>query len=392
MFGIRSYRAGAFKRPSNPTDTETVGRLRLTLLCGVFSAATAFSTPALAADPADTPAPPAAVALPVVATARPGANWAAPQIASVVVAGVMGPDVASFRPDDSLTRGELHDALVALGKPHAEPTDPSRIVTMRELDAQLVAAAGLLPSAREMRLAALAGGLEPTDMLGTETIARLLGLRINHPVGQEDLERSPKQPASRAEAAYSLAKLRLLDPTRIDAVRQVAATFSVPALGEWQRLVLSRALRFVGYPYVFAGSSEKPQTIWSTGAPNNQLAVPGGFDCSGFVWRVFKLQSYEGAPSLADVLKGRTTYAMSGEVGKAKRIAPAFVQPGDVLFFGGHGTQSKPSEIGHSGIYVGNGWFVHSSSGGVTLQPLQGWYADELAWARRPLAEAGLTA
>jgi len=35
---------------------------------------------------------------------------------------------------------------------------------------------------------------------------------------------------------------------------------------------------------------------------------------------------------------------------------------------------------------------VHSSSGGVTLQPLQGWYADELAWGRRPLAEAGLTA
>jgi hypothetical protein len=26
----------------------------------------------------------------------------------------------------------------------------------------------------------------------------------------------------------------------------------------------------------------------------------------------------------------------------------------------------------------------------VTLQPLQGWYATTLAWARRPLAEAGL--
>ena len=45
--------------------------------------------------------------------------------------------------------------------------------------------------------------------------------------------------------------------------------------------------------------------------------------------------------------------------------------------------------MGHTGIYVGNGWFVHSSSGGVTLQPLQGWYSTQLAWARRPLAEAG---
>jgi cell wall-associated NlpC family hydrolase len=263
---------------------------------------------------------------------------------------------------------------------------------MRELDAQLVAAAGLLTSARQIRLTAQSAGLAPTDMLGTETVARLLGLRTNHPVGQEDLERSPKQPASRAEAAYSLAKLSLLDPTRVEAVRQVVSTFSVPALGEWQRLVLSRALRFVGYPYVFAGMSEKPQLIWSTGAPNNQLAVPGGFDCSGFVWRVFKLQPFDGAPSLADVLKGRTTYAMSGEVSRAHRIAPDALQPADVLFFGTRGTQSKPTEIGHSGIYVGNGWFVHSSSGGVTLQPLQGWYADELAWGRRPLAEAGLTA
>jgi hypothetical protein len=45
----------------------------------------------------------------------------------------MGPDVALFRPDDALTRGELHDAILALGKPHTAPTDPLRLVTMREL-------------------------------------------------------------------------------------------------------------------------------------------------------------------------------------------------------------------------------------------------------------------
>ncbi len=366
-----------------------MGRPRFTLPCLVALAASAFTAPALAAGPAD-PLATAGAQTAVVTTKSSTASWAAPQIATVVLAGLMGPDVASFRPADPLTRGELHDAILALGKSHQPPLDPARIVTMRELDAQLVQAAGLLPAARQIRLAARDGGLEPTDMLGTETVARLLGLRVNHPVGQEELERSPKQPAPRAEAAYSLAKLRLLDPARIEAVRQVAATFSIPALSEWQRLVLSRALRLVGYPYVFAGVSEKPQTIWSTTAPGNQLAVPGGFDCSGFVWRVFKLQPYDGAPSLADVLKGRTTYAMSGEVPKAERVDPTLIQPADVLFFGGRGAQSKPSEIGHSGIYVGNGWFVHSSSGGVTLQPLQGWYADELAWARRPLAEAGL--
>ena len=319
-------------------------------------------------------------------------SWAAPQIASVVLAGVMGPDVTTFRPDDSLTRAELHAALVALGKPHQAPTDPFRLVTMRELDAQLVAAAGLLPSARAIRLAARDAGLEPTDMLGTETVARLLGLRVNHPQGREDLERAPKEPASRAEAAYSLAKLRALDPARIAAVQEVAAGFSVPTLSALQRDVLSRALRFVGFPYVFAGMSETTQKLWSATAPGNTITVPGGFDCSGFVWRVYKLQPFDDAPALAAVLKGRTTYAMSGEVARALRIDPTALEPGDVLFFGSRGTKSKPSEIGHMGIYVGNGWFVHSSSGGVTLQPLQGWYATELAWARRPLAEAGLVA
>jgi cell wall-associated NlpC family hydrolase len=43
------------------------------------------------------------------------------------------------------------------------------------------------------------------------------------------------------------------------------------------------------------------------------------------------------------------------------------------------------------GIYVGNGWFVHSSGYGVALARLDGWYVHEFAWGRRPLAEAGLT-
>jgi cell wall-associated NlpC family hydrolase len=355
------------------------------LLCALAGSLAALVLPATAGASDPGPALAATAAQP---TSRP--SWAAPQIASVVLARVMGPSVVAFRPDDPLTREELHTALVALGKPHQAPTDPGRIVTMRELDAQLVAAAGLLPAARTIRLAAREAGLEPTDMLGTETVARLLGLRVNHPQGSEDLERSPKQPASRAEAAYSLAKLRLLDAGRIAAIQDLAGRFSLPTLSELQRDVLARALRYVGYPYVFAGMSENTQKLWSATAPGNTITAPGGFDCSGFVWRVYKLEPYPDAPALAAVLRGRTSYAMSGEVPKVERIAPTAIQPADVLFFGSRGPASKPSEIGHMGIYVGNGWFVHSSSGGVTLQPLQGWYATTLAWARRPLAESGL--
>ena len=79
-----------------------------------------------------------------------------------------------------------------------------------------------------------------------------------------------------------------------------------------------------------------------------------------------------------------------GGVDETVPPASSGAAPGDVIFFGSRGPASKPSEIGHMGIYVGNGWFVHSSSGGVTLQPLEGWYATTLAWARRPLAESGL--
>ena len=43
------------------------------------------------------------------------------------------------------------------------------------------------------------------------------------------------------------------------------------------------------------------------------------------------------------------------------------------------------------GIYLGNGWFIQSSDQGVALAPLTSdWYGPRFAWARRPLAEAGL--
>ena len=58
--------------------------------------------------------------------------------------------------------------------------------------------------------------------------------------------------------------------------------------------------------------------------------------------------------------------------------------------FGGRGPNSKPAEVDHTAIYLGNGWLVQSSGDGVTLAPFDGWYRSSFAWARRPLAEAGL--
>src|ERR671923_179638 len=87
-----------------------------------------------------------------------------------------------------------------------------------------------------------------------------------------------------------------------------------------------------------AGSWAQPQIALVTAK-----GLMGGFDCSGFIWRVYKRQSYAGTGALAATLKGRTTFAMSGEVPRAKRIPLADLEPGDLLFFGAHGPQSKPA-------------------------------------------------
>jgi cell wall-associated NlpC family hydrolase len=317
------------------------------------------------------------------AAARPAAgSWAAPQIASVVGAGLMTPSAVAFRPDDPLTATELATALAALGA--SMPVDePDRPVTMRELDARLVTLVGLRPVARAIRVAAAEAGLAPTPWLGTETVARMLGLRINHLRNAESLELQLLQPATRAEAAYSLARVLELEASEIDAIRDAGAGFGFPDLTELERAVLTRALRFVGSPYVWAGTSERPQPVFGR-------QLPGGFDCSGFVWRVYKLEPFAGAPQLAQVLRGRTSYEMSGEVPRTSRIVRGLLQPADIAFFGSRGLRSAPNEVGHMGIYLGNGWIAHSSRFGTTLTPLTGWYETSFSWGRRPLAEAGL--
>jgi cell wall-associated NlpC family hydrolase len=314
--------------------------------------------------------------------APPNRSFASEEIATVVDGGLMAPSVDTFRPADALTASELAIVIASLGGA-ISVEDPDAPVTIRELDARLVSLAGLRPSARTIREAVVSAGVTPRPWLGTETVARMLGLRINHLREDDARELQVSDAATRAEAAYSVAKYLALDDADRESVRAAARAFTLPDLTDWQRLVLTRALRFVGSPYVFAGTSERPQQLFGK-------VLPGGFDCSGFVWRVFKLQVFSSAPGLSRVLQGRTSYAMSGEVPRSERLSREELGPGDVVFFGSHGQRSKPSEVGHMGIYVGNGWIVHSSRFGTTLTPMTGWYETSFAWGRSPLVEAGL--
>ena len=332
-----------------------------------------------------------ALALPAAASAA-GESWAQPQIEAVVAAGLLSDSTETFKPQRPLTQRALGGALTTLSLGSEDVVDyryplvaPGRAVTIRELDAALVGFLGLGDAARSVTAALRTAGLAPRPGAGTETVARLLGLRFNHPAESDELELGLDQPATRAEAAYSFARLLRLSGWEQERIRTQTETLVLPELTDLQRQVLRRAVSFVGTPYVWGGLSEAPQQLW------NGKKLPGGFDCSGFIWRVFKLEPFAGASALATVLRGRTTFDMSGEVPPAQRIRkPESLEPGDLIFQGARGPKSRPAEIGHAAIYLGGGWFVHSSGSGVTLHPFEGWYRERFAWARRPLREAGL--
>ncbi len=261
---------------------------------------------------------------------------------------------------------------------------PDRLATVKQLDAALVAYLGLGAAAREIQGTLQAAGLTPPANTGTEAVARLLGLRLNHPAPQDSLELLPNQPATRAEAAYSFARVLSLGDSDVAQAQAAADAFTLPTFTPWQLRILTTAVHYVGYPYVWGGTSPTAETLFG-------VHSAGGFDCSGLVWRVYKLTSYPGEGNLANVIQGRTTYVMSGEVPRSARITAAKLQPADVMFFGANGPHSKPAEVDHAALYLGNGWFIQSSDEGVTLLPFSGWYTQSFAWGRRPLREAGLT-
>jgi cell wall-associated NlpC family hydrolase len=366
----------------------------------------------------------AAVALAAVAAAAAfgGANsipnWAAPQIKTVVSHKLMAKNVASFKPNVALEQQSLADLDYGLQQelgsadtssgagtttgstttttdtttttptttapPVTDPTDP---VSMAQLDRQLVYSLGLQQASKEFAAGARAAGAAVPGRFGTEVVARLLGLRINHPAAQDFLELRPQDPATRAEAAYSAAQILgfgyLSDSWQIQQVQSLADSFELPQLNDWQQRILNVAFSKIGMPYIWGGTSDGTETEFG-------VTSRGGYDCSGFVWRVYKLQSYPNEGSLASMLRGRTTYQMSVEVPRSKRIPFSKLQPADVVFFGSNGTQSTGPQIFHTGIYVGNGWFIQSSDYGVALAQLSGWYKKRFAWGRRPLQEAGL--
>jgi cell wall-associated NlpC family hydrolase len=311
-------------------------------------------------------------------------SWAQREIALVTSRGLMTTAAGAFRPDDPLSQGELAGLVTGLtDEPTRVPASPAGKVTIAQLDAQLVDALGLGDDAALFYRAARAVGIKPPARFGREVVARLLGLRYNHPAAEDNLELLWSDPATRAEAAYSAAQILRFRGWETAGVEQAAAELSFPALTDAQQRILTYAFGLVGYPYVWGGTSTAKQAPFG-------VRAPGGFDCSGFIWQVYKLHAYAGLEGLGSVIRGRTAAQMAGEVKGANRIGFAKLEPGDLLFFGSGGPRAKATSVDHAGIYAGGGWMIHSSRYGVTLVKVDGWYRERFAWGRRPLTEAGL--
>jgi cell wall-associated NlpC family hydrolase len=115
--------------------------------------------------------------------------------------------------------------------------------------------------------------------------------------------------------------------------------------------VVGIAMQYLGVPYVWGGSS------------------PSGFDCSGFVMYVF---------AQVGISLPHYTVAQWGYP-NAVSVPRNDLQPGDLVFFAG---------LGHVGIYVGNGQFIHAPHTGdvVRIDSLsEGWYSSEYDGAKRIL-------
>ncbi len=119
---------------------------------------------------------------------------------------------------------------------------------------------------------------------------------------------------------------------------------------EGQKIV-DTAMKYLGVPYVYGGTTVN------------------GFDCSGFVQYVYKECGYTVDRTAAQIYENGTY------------VEKVNLEIGDAICFSSH-TES----IGHVGIYIGNGQFIHASSGSgcVIISDLsENYYDTRYVGARR---------
>ena len=218
---------------------------------------------------------------------------------------------------------------------------------------------------------ARAAGLNPPRTFGTEVVARFLGLRTNHPFADDALELYPWEPITRAEAAHSLRRACTVATGRRSTSASSCSRFSLPALRRETRRALRVAVSKIGMPYIWGGETDRKSSDYG-------YQAHGGYDCSGFVWRVFKLSGHAGG-------RAHRRPHRRADGGRDPQVASAAAsttcRPGDLVFFGRASFDAKATERGvdHVGIALSEHWMIHASAQGVYVSSLdEEWRRDAL--------------
>ena len=139
-------------------------------------------------------------------------------------------------------------------------------------------------------------------------------------------------------AAGSYIKVMLPDGREAFVQKQHTAPFAewVASRKPTQENIIATARQFVGFPYMWGGTSIK------------------AMDCSGFTKTVYFLNG-------VILERDASQQALTGEdVDISKNFDN--LTAGDLLFFGSKATDDKKERITHVGIYIGGGEFIHSAT------------------------------
>ena len=145
-------------------------------------------------------------------------------------------------------------------------------------------------------------------------------------------------------------------PSKIDISEDIKAyisnVLSDKKIDYTRKSLISVAQALIGkVPYEWGGKSEKSgyDTTWWTLKDNGQQK---GLDCSGFVQWAFRTAGFEGWQELVSTKK---------ILGVTKTISSTEIQPGDL------GLLNNGQSLNHVGIYAGEGYWIHCSSGKGTV-------------------------